>query len=454
MNNSKLRKNLVKFGFIFLQFLLLLAAFLFLIPFENGQESWSTGYTVIFIGIIFLFIVSLSCNKYYQIEYFIKDKSIKSNESKLIYEFIERMKACYSYEDFFAAVAEVLEQKANCSVIYLNCEKDSVMYASPNNISTNDKVLTKLKNNYPISWKEGCFFFDGEMNRASFAETARGFFLSSDNFPFFVFCRYARLLSTDIFDIIYDEFSRFQERMITMNRLTEMERVTHDWHHLDDIKKAYMKVPDVNLKTISLATFCKPNLDEAASYTTAIPLNENELLIVFGDDEIKGLSSLLSMSVVLNTIRIAADKHNMSLLTKLIIKALEDLHLESGKISLFIGIINSMEHTITYVNYGIKTAVVINAETKGVERLPAVSTILEDAKQLNLSPITQFIAAKNVLILASNNELCQKPELLKTAVFNVEATAQNLLESVCEVLDKENPVQAADSTLLAAKVEE
>lgn len=454
MNNTKLRKRIIKIGFIILQAVLLIAAFLLLDFAEDGSDGWYSGFVVLLVGVIYLFIVSLSCNKFYQIEYYLKDKNIKANETKLFFEFVEKVKACYSYEDFFGCISEILEQKANCSVSYINCEKNTVLYASPSNICANEKVYDTIMNNYPVSWNEGYFFFGKDMSRSSFAETARGFFLSYKGYHFFVFCRYTRLLNTDIFEMLFDEFRRFQERMITMNKLTEMERITHDWHHLDDIKKSYMKVPEDSLKSISISAYCNPNLDETGSFTTSIPLNDDELLVVIGDDNIKGLSSLLNMSVILNTIRIAADKHNMILLTKLIHQALEDVNLKNENLTLFIGIVNSKEHKITYVNYGMRTAVVIDGETESVERLPAVCTIFEDTKKINLSPVTQTIPAKNVILLTSNHELCQKPEVIRTAVFNIESSTKNLIDAVYETIEYENAKQSRNCTLVAVKVEE
>lgn len=454
MNNAKLRKRLIKIGFIILQFILLIAAFLLLDQVQDGSKSWFSVYAVVLVGVIYLFIVSLSCNKFYQIEYYFKDKNIKANETKVFYEFIEKVKACYSYEDFFGCISEILEQKANCSVTYVNCTKNTTLYTSPSSICSNEKVYDTIMNNYPASWNEGYFYFGKDMSRSSYAETARGFFLSYEGYHFFVFCRYTRLLNTDIFDMLYEEFRRFQERMNTMNKLTEMERITHDWHHLDDIKKSYMKLPEDNLKKISIATFCNPNLDETGSFTTSIPLSEDEVLVVVGDDNIKGLSSLLTMSVILNTIRIAADKHNMILLTKLIHQSLEDVNLKDESLTLFIGIVNSAEHTISYVNYGMRTAVMIDGETESVERLPAVCTIFEDTKKINLSPVTQNIPAKNVILLASNHELCQKPEMIRTAVFNAQSSAKNLIEEVSQTLENENPKQARNCTVVAVKVEE
>lgn len=454
MNNSKLRKRIIKICFIFLQFILLLAAFFLLDQVEDGSEGWFSGYAILLVGVIYLFIVSLSCNKFYQIEYYLKDKNLKANETKLFFTFIEKIKACYSYEDFYACISEILEQKANCSVLYINCDKNTVLYASPSNICANEKVYDTIMNNYPVSWNEGYFYFGKDMSRSSFAETARGFFLSYEKYHFFIFCRYTRLLNSDIFEMLFDEFRRFQERMITMNKLTEMERITHDWHHLDDIKKSYMKLAEDNLKSISISTYCNPNLDETGSFTTSIPLNDDELLVVIGDDNIKGLSSLLNMSVILNTIRIAADKHNMILLTKLIHQALADVNLKNETLTLFIGIINSTEHTITYVNYGMRTAVVIDGESEAVERFPAVCTIFEDTKKISLSPVTQNLPAKNVILLASNHELCQKPEMIRTAVFNVESSTKNLVEAVYKSLENVNPKQSRNCTIVAVKVEE
>lgn len=451
---KNISKKLIRVAFILVQYVLLMAVLTLLIPMKDGIESWASGYSMLFIGVVFLFIVALSCNKYYQVEYSIKDRNIQTQETALVHEFVVRMQNCYSYEDFYAAIAEILEQKANSSVVYYNCVKKTILYQSSGHVSTNEKTIELLNNNYPESWSEGYYFFGPDMSRSSFSSTARGFFLSADGNHFYVFCRYTRLFNNEIYGMLFEEFKRFQERMITMNRLTEKERITHDWHHLDDIKYAFMKAPESNLRKISVASQCHPNLEEYGGFTTVIPLSEDELMVVFGDDEIKGLTSLLNMSVILNTVRIAADKHNLMGLSKLIVKSLNDVNLKDNNVALFIGIINAAEHKINYVNYGIRTAIILDGESNRIDRLPSICSTLEDTKKLELSPVQQDINAKNILLLASNNELCQKTELVRTAMFNVESTAAHLIDAVMEAISKEDSVQAENSTLLSIKVEE
>src|SRR5574344_247724 len=123
MLKLKFGKNFYRITLLILQLAVLVGVICTLVPLD-GDNFWVPVCCPLVVLIVYYFLLALSNNKYYQIEYYLKDKSLKTNETHFISCFIDRIRSCYSYDDFFAAISEVMEQQANCSVIYEDCVKN------------------------------------------------------------------------------------------------------------------------------------------------------------------------------------------------------------------------------------------------------------------------------------------------------------------------------------------
>src|SRR5574344_2611358 len=136
----------------------------------------------------------------------IERKILYSGETLLLSEFIERIRFSYSLDDFYAIISEVLEQKGDCSVLYIDCIKNYVLYNSPDKITTSKETMDTLSQNFPSSWKNGFFFIGDNFGIVTNAHHARGFLLSNKNHHMYVFCRYTRLFDSVIYPQLFEEF--------------------------------------------------------------------------------------------------------------------------------------------------------------------------------------------------------------------------------------------------------
>jgi hypothetical protein len=452
---EKYEKKIVIYRIIFfsLQLVILCTVLFNFIPINRENDFWVPECSFIVIAVIFCTIAALSNNKYYQIEYYLKDKRLTINETHFITEFIARMRSSYSYDDFFLAISEIMELQADCPVIYFDCRKEKIIYQSQNHITVDPKTVSDIKNNYPVSWPEGFFFISDNLDRCSQTGRARGFFLSADQCHFFVFCRYMRLLDSAIYQQLFDEFCRFQNRMTTMTRLSELEKISHDWNNLNKVQQTLMDRNLLSYKGINFAAYYKPDIDNTSSFYFMLPLEGDETLIIFGDTAVKGLTSLLIMSLIFNTVQISENKHNIEMLISEICKDLSGIEFLNEYTSLFVGIINSAMHSFSYINTGIITALLI-AENKGKMQISQITSKYKNLqKYKGESTVIKTIPPGSSIFLTSNNKLCRTQDFINTVSANAGAPAQNLINIIQNFLSA-NTKHPENSTLLTIKTKE
>ena len=449
MIKLKLGGNFYRVLLLLLQLAALVCTLCILVP-QDGDDFWVPVCSLLVILIVYYFIVALTNNWYYQVEYHLKDKKLKSNETRFITHFIERIRSCYSYDDFYVAIADVMEQQANCSVIYENCEKNAVMYQSPNHLSTNSDVQGILTQNYPLSWPEGYFFISENFDSSSYAAKARGFFLSADKCHLYVFCKYTRLFSSDIYTQLFEEFKRFQNRMNIMNQLTEKERISHDWEHLRDIRSSFLHLENKNLGLLQLDSSYSLEVDESSSFYSVIPITAEETLIVYGDTQRKGFTSLLGMSFLLNAVQTSEQKQNLTALVAAADKMLSSSNLET--FPAFFGIVNTAKFTLTYVNAGMLSALTANHPLRKVVRLKPVCNSLSECARAKMEPVVQDLESQTMLLFAPNSEVFRTREFLAALFSTSDNTPEKTISELQGYL-KQNAT-SENSTMLCAKIKE
>jgi len=138
-------------------------------------------YAVLFIWLaagIISFVLSLIL---FRLKTVIYTKSVKmaftSKENAVLYEFIENLRACSSLDDFYENVGEILEEKGDCSVLFVDREKDYVLYNSPDKLTCNQDVINTLDLNFKNTWRDGCYFIGDDFGIVSKPAQARGFFI-------------------------------------------------------------------------------------------------------------------------------------------------------------------------------------------------------------------------------------------------------------------------------------
>ncbi|MBQ7620639.1 MAG: hypothetical protein IJS51_11010, partial [Treponema sp.] len=135
----------------------ILAVALFLIvsrfilpPITDGIER---AYFIILEFVLLLFSLTILSVAGIAVNQKLEDYVLKKGETRFMQQFIDALRFCYSLDDFYEIVKNILERKADCSVLYIDSEKDYVLYSSTNLLTSDKKTVTTLNQNFPASWQ-------------------------------------------------------------------------------------------------------------------------------------------------------------------------------------------------------------------------------------------------------------------------------------------------------------
>ena len=324
-----------------------------------------------FMLLMFFLIMSSSFTKF--VNKTMEDKVLKKEETKYIQLFIDSLRFCYTLEDFYEIIQTILEQKADCSVLYIDSEKEYVLYNSPNRLTCDKETLRVLQNNFPVTWPDGFDFVGDKLGITSQYKKARGFVLSVDKFHFFVLCRYTRIFDAGIYKPLLEEFIRFRKRTNTISSLSEISSLSKEWEQLAETQRLFLpaKMPDT--KRLKIAAYFRPLVNVSGDYYTALPIDEHKTLLMLGDVSGKGLPAALIMGLVMNTIKIIEDKEDLITIVRSIDKAIKGMKLQDKYTVLFISIVDTQKMTIRYVNASMSDPIIVTRAPDGYTIKPLSS---------------------------------------------------------------------------------
>ena len=324
-----------------------------------------------FMLLMFFLIMSSSFTKF--VNKTMEDKVLKKEETKYIQLFIDSLRFCYTLEDFYEIIQTILEQKADCSVLYIDSEKEYVLYNSPNRLTCDKETLRVLQNNFPVTWPDGFDFVGDKLGITSQYKKARGFVLSVDKFHFFVLCRYTRIFDAGIYKPLLEEFIRFRKRTNTISSLSEISSLSKEWEQLAETQRLFLpaKMPDT--KRLKIAAYFRPLVNVSGDYYTALPIDEHKTLLMLGDVSGKGLPAALIMGLVMNTVKIIEDKEDLITIVRSIDKAIKGMKLQDKYTVLFISIVDTQKMTIRYVNASMSDPIIVTRAPDGYTIMPLSS---------------------------------------------------------------------------------
>ena len=190
------------------------------------SDPW---FYILIPAVVFLGFLVVGSSLRHSVDKRLHRKYLETGETSYIEDFIDKLRFCYSYDDLYQTISESLEMKADCSVLFVNREKNYVLYNSPSRISASSKINNKLAENYPENWKDGFYFIGEKLGIISSSRKARGFFLCYNKHQFFVFNRYTHLFDNEIYDKLYEEYVRFLSRTRIISDLSEISSLTKEW---------------------------------------------------------------------------------------------------------------------------------------------------------------------------------------------------------------------------------
>lgn len=330
--------------------------------------------------------------------------AFNTQETVFLKHFIERLRFCYSLDDFFDAAAELLECAADCSILFIDKRLNMVIYNSPNRFTCRPETLKKLNNNFSAEWNDGVFFLDDELGLKSDYRNARGFFLVSARQHLYIFCRYTKLFDTAVYSILFEEFKRFQTRVRLLSTLTKVAELSREWELLAEAQRSFLPHNIPPIAHLRVAAYFKPLINVSGDYYMVLPLCEHKTLVMLGDVSGKGLAAALVMGIVMNTIKILANKEDLPGAVYAIDSAIKKMRLQDKYTVLFIGIIDTKDMYIRYINASMADPMILTRSPRGhnIKKLGSNCSLIGIIDLDNVQTAEQKLFHGDVLLMVSD----------------------------------------------------
>ena len=305
----------------------------------------------------------------------VRKDTLESGETEILNAFINKLRFCYTLDDFYVAISENLEKQADCSVLLVDRKKNYVLYNSPNRLTTSDSVREKMFQNFPEQWQDSITFFDRHIGVTSNYKKARGFFIVYQQIHMYVFCRYTRLFDTHVYNNLFEEFKRFVNRSNTLSTLQEISSTTKEWEQLAITQQSFLPVVEKMkpIPKLKIATYFRPLVNVSGDYYSVLPIDSSKTLLVLGDVSGKGLPAALIMGLVMNTVKIIENKEDLVGVIGAIDKAIKGMHLQDKYTVIFLGIVDTEKMSIRYINASMSDPVILSPAPDGYRMKPLTS---------------------------------------------------------------------------------
>ncbi|MGP1496562.1 MAG: PP2C family protein-serine/threonine phosphatase [Treponema sp.] len=437
---------------------------LFLLMQSKNKSSLTINLGLPAVMFIAFLVMSVSLGKFIDRHLYLK--SIVKSDTKYLVDFIDRLRFCYSFDDLFQAISDVLELKADCSVLFIEREKTYVLYNSPNRISSYYTTRDKVIRNFPLSWKDGFYYIGDSYDVVSSHNNARGFLLNYEHYQFYVFNRYTKLFDVEIYPKLFEEYSRFLSRCKTIENLAEISSLTKEWEQLAETQVSFLprKMPDI--QRLKLAAYYRPLVNVSGDYYSVLPIDSSKTLLMLGDVSGKGLPAALIMGLVMNTVKIIEDKEDLIAMVRRVDKAIKDMHLQDKYTVLFLGIVDTERMRMTYVNASMSDPRILSRAPDGyrIKDLPSTASLVGiiDIDDVRVAEMRLFrgdmilLATDGVSEVMDDNgvELGDTEIFKETLQTSAAKSPQLFIDDIVNLIMKYNGDKRLhdDVTMLVAKV--
>ncbi|MCQ2249049.1 MAG: SpoIIE family protein phosphatase [Treponema sp.] len=369
----KTKKRIIASFFGILMLAILGFILLKISSFVDSVRAYRVVFPLFTACIVFSLLYTVAARIQENILASIKHKELYTGETGILNEFIDRIRVCYSLDDFYEAVGSVLEVKGDCSVLLVDSETNYVLYNSPDRLSCSEKTMNTLALNYPADWKDGYYFMGNEFGMVSKYSASRGFILVFNKIHMYVFCRYTRLFDQEIYKPLLEEFQRFLERTKQISDLSEISALSREWKQLADTQQSFLPLNMPKIDKLSIAAYYRPLVNVSGDYYSVLPITPTKTLLMLGDVSGKGLAAALVMGLVMNTVKILEDREDLPSMIKAVDKAIKGMKLQDKYTVLFIGVVDTEKMTIRYVNASMSDPLIITNSPSGYRIKPLTS---------------------------------------------------------------------------------
>lgn len=397
----------------------------------------------------------------------VKSRAMNTKETALITSFINKLRFSYTVDDLIDAIHTELEDKGDCSVLYVDRENNYVIYNSPDRLTCSDNTTRVLELNYSERWDDGIFFIDGEFGIVSSIKDARGFFLVYGKKHLYVFCRYTRLFDPIIYKWLENEFSRFEERRKTIANLSEIAELSKEWALLAETQVSFLPHSMPNVPGMDFAAYFRPLVNVSGDYYTILPIDEHKTLVMLGDVSGKGLAAALVMGLVMNTVKIMQNPEDLATTITAIDRAIKGMHLQDKYTVVFIGIIDTQKMCIRYINASMSDPVVISNQGDGYK----IKELTSNCSVVGIIELDELVVAEHplhkgdVILMASDGvsevmdesgeELGNTQLYADTLMSSATKSASQFVDDIANLVLTYNGDKKLrdDVTMLVAKIE-
>jgi len=305
-----------------------------------------------------------------------------SGVSRLITDFVQRVRTCFTMPEFVASIRESLERSLDASVVLIRSNTWEVVYASPAAVTADPGLVPALKRNYR-ELSEGLVFMDDKLNLTVSNAGARGFFVLCKGYYFFVFSRVCPYVDQDMYRVLYGELLIFFDRVLTVSRLFEIAALTKEWQQIAETQKSFLPEMLPEQPKLTLAAYWRPLVNVSGDYYDALRLDDDRTLLVMGDVSGKGLSAALVMGIVINTIRASADKSDLAALVHACDAAIRSMGFDDKYTVMFLGLVDVKQKRFRYVNAAMSEQFIVARTVKG----PVVKRLESNCGIVGLVPV-------------------------------------------------------------------
>ncbi len=445
---------------------LLLSVIVSILIVLKGSDSRSI---LVYFGIpavIFLSFLVAGSSIRHHADNFLRVKNLESGYTAYINKFIDALRFCYSFDDFYKQISEILELQADCAVLFIDREKNYVLYNSPDRISSYYTTRDVLSNNFPAGWKDGFYYLGNKYGIVSSYRQARGFFICYQGKQFFVFNRYTMLFDTEIYSKLTEEFFRFIERTKIISNLSEISSLTKEWEQLADTQVSFLPHDIPNIPHLKIATYYRPLVNVSGDYYSILPIDSSKTLLMLGDVSGKGLPAALIMGLVMNTVKIIENKEDLVALIQAVDSAIKGMHLQDKYTVLFLGIVDTEEMKIRYVNASMSDPIVLSRAPDGyrIKELTSSASVVGiiDMDDVHVNEMRLFrgdtilLATDGVSEVMDDNgvELGDTEEYIQTLKSSAAKQPQQFVEDIVDLIMRYNGDKRLhdDVTMMVAKV--
>ena len=393
-------------------------------------------------------------------------KNLEHGYTAYLTKFIDALRFCYSFDDFYRQISEILEIQADCSVLFVDREKNYVLYNSPSRISSFNATRDKLAANFELNWTDGFYYLGDRLGIVSSYRQARGFFICYQGKHFFVFNRYTRLFDTEIYEKLNEEFCRFIERTKIISNLSEISSLTKEWEQLADTQVSFLPHDVSGIPHLKIATYYRPLVNVSGDYYSVLPIDSSKTLLMLGDVSGKGLPAALIMGLVMNTVKIIENKEDLVTMIQTVDKAIKGMHLQDKYTVLFLGIVDTDEMKIRYINASMSDPIILSRAPDGyrIKELTSNASLVGiiDMDDVHVNEMRLFrgdtilLATDGVSEVMDDNgiELGDTEEFIQTLKSSASKQPQQFVEDIVDLIMRYNGDKRLhdDVTMMVAKV--